>query len=145
MTPEQLARRRRAQSGTTLVELLVSVMIIGLALVLLVGAFSSGIVQSKLTTRNTAAETTIRYELEQVGAAEFDTTPNPFSECFATDSLGTHTVVAYGAPCPSGSTLRADVIEAQFIGGVQKWTVTVMAWPSQATVGSPVSTLKVDR
>ena len=147
MTVSHRARRHRAQAGTTLVELLVSVMIIGLVLVFLVGAFSSGLLESSLTRRNTAAEATIRFELEAVAAAAFDTTPSPYSDCFAIDSVATHALVSYRGSCAAGSSLRADVTEGSSPLGpnVQMWTITVRTWPQQGTVGSPVSTYKVNR
>ena len=147
MTDSHRARRHRAQAGTTLVELLVSVMIIGLVLVFLVGAFSSGLVESSLTRRNTAAEATMRFELEAVAAAAFDSTPSPYSECFAIDSAANRAVIAYQGSCAAGFSLRADVSEGSSPIGpnVQMWTITVRTWPQQVTVGSPVSTYKVNR
>ena len=80
------ARRQGGQAGTTLVELVVSVAIIGLALTLLVGAFSTGVIQSTLVKRNTAVDAALGYELERIAAATYTTTPGPYSECFAVDS-----------------------------------------------------------
>ena len=58
--------RHRGQAGTTLVELVVSVVIIGLALTLLVGAFSTGVIQSTLVKRNTAVESAMESELDSL-------------------------------------------------------------------------------
>jgi hypothetical protein len=126
------------------VELLVSVGIIGLVVVLLIGAFSSGLVQSSLTRRDTARNATIRYELEAVAAATFDATPNGYSECFTIDADVTPRQVAFMGPCLNGESLRADV-EVDPQTDVQQWTVTVRTWPQQAVVGKPVATYKVNR
>ena len=47
--------RRKAQAGATLVEVLVAVVIMGLALTLIVGTFSTGLLDSAISKRNTAA------------------------------------------------------------------------------------------
>ena len=64
--------RHRGQAGTTLVELVVSVVIIGLALTLLVGAFSTGVIQSTLVKRNTAVESAMESELERIAGYAWD-------------------------------------------------------------------------
>jgi type II secretory pathway pseudopilin PulG len=138
--------RHRAQAGTTLVELVVSVMIIGLVLVMLVGAFSTGLLNTTLEKRNTAVEAVVQYELEKVGAASFATAA--YSECFAVDtSAAPSPASGLQGSCPSGSNLRADVTRAAVQGqvGVQQWTVSVRTWPAGATVGTPVSVYKVNR
>jgi hypothetical protein len=127
------------------VELLVSVGIIGLVVVLLVGAFSSGLVQSSLTRRDAAANATIRYELEAVAAAGFQDTPNGYSECFTIDADVVPRPVAFMGSCRNGESLRADVSEFEPEANVQQWTVTVRTWPQQAAVGKPVATFKVNR
>jgi type II secretory pathway pseudopilin PulG len=138
-------RRRRAQAGTTLIELVVSTMIIGLVLLLLVGTFSTGLLDATLAKRNTAVEAAVQYELEKVGAAAFRTPPAQYSECFAVDTSAAPQAVAYQGACPSASNVRADVAEVDVQGGVQQWTVTVLTWPAKAPVGSPVSVYKVNR
>jgi len=138
-------RRHRAQAGTTLIELLVSTMIIGLVVVLLVGAFSTGLLDATLAKRNTAVEGVVEYELEKIGAAAFSTTAVPYSECFAVDSAATPTQVVSDGPCPAGTNLRADVTETPGPAGVQQWTVQVSAYPILGAVGSPVNVYKVNR
>jgi type II secretory pathway pseudopilin PulG len=139
------ARRHRAQAGTTLIELLVSTMIIGLVVTLLVGAFSTGVLDATLTKRNTAVQGAVEYELEKIGAASFSATPAPYSECFAVDSAAAPVEVAFNSTCPDGTDLRADVTETDGPSGVQQWAVQVTTYPSLASVGSPVSVYKVDR
>lgn len=141
--------RRRAQAGTTLVELLVSLMIVGLALVLIVGTFSTGLLDAALSKRNTSVQAVTQYELDRVIASQFNPSAQSYSECFATESATSPLIVAnYQDPCPSGTlyTLRADVT---WVPGPtstsQLWTITVRTWPDASQVGSPVSTYKVNR
>jgi type II secretory pathway pseudopilin PulG len=136
-----LKDRRKAQAGTTLIELLVSLMIVGLALVLIVGTFSTGLLNATLAKRNTAVEAVTQYEMEKIGASAFSSAVPAYSECFATESPTSP------GPC-SGSqyTLRADVTWAwnQSSTTVQVWTITISSVPSGAQVSSPVSILKVN-
>jgi type II secretory pathway pseudopilin PulG len=140
--------RRRSQAGTTLVEMLVSLTIIGLALVLVIGTFSTGLLDASLTKRNTAVEAALQYELEKVHSSTFSNSAAPYSECFATeDQRQPLTLAGYQDPCPDGPyTLRADVTWSAGSGsGQQVWTVAILAWPGGDPVGSPVSQLKVNR
>jgi type II secretory pathway pseudopilin PulG len=138
-------RRHRAQAGTTLIELLVSTMIIGLVLLLLVGAFSTGLLDATLTKRNTAVNAATEYELEKVGSATYASTPAGYSECFAVDTAAAPTQVGLGGVCPAGTNLRADVTESDAQPGVQLWSVQVDTYPSLAPVGAKVTVYKVDR
>jgi len=138
-------RRQGGQAGTTLVELVVSVAIIGLALTLLVGAFSTGVIQSTLVKRNTAVDAALGYELERIAAATYSSTPSPYSECFAVEGAVAPVVVAYQDSCPAGSDLRADVTESAGPSGVQQWTVQIEAYPSLGAVGTPISVYKIQR
>jgi type II secretory pathway pseudopilin PulG len=143
MSPRE--RRHKAQAGTTLIELVVSTMIIGLVLLLLVGSFSTALLDATLAKRNTAVEGAVQYELEKIGAATFSGQPAPYSECFAVDNPAAPQAIAFQGTCPSGSNLRADVAEVDVQAGVQQWTVTVNTWPAQGAVGAPVSVYKVNR
>ena len=141
--------RRRAQAGTTLVELLVSVTIVGLALVLIVGTFSTGLLDATVAKRNTAVEAVVQYELDQITASKFQPIPQAYSECFATESsIPPQPAVSYTGACPSGQpfTLRADVAWGTGLSPTsQLWTITVNTWPNPSPIGSPVSTYKVSR
>ena len=137
--------RSTGQAGTTLIELLVSTMIIGLAVVLLVGAFSTGVIDATLTKRNTAVTAATEYELEKIGAAAFQSTAVPYSECFAVDNPAPPAQVGLGGVCPAGMGLRADVTETDVQPGVQMWTVRLDAYPALAPIGTPVSVYKVNR
>ena len=139
-------RRRRAQAGTTLIELLVSLMIIGLVLVILVGAFSTGVLDATLAKRNTAVTAATEYELEKIGAAKYTTSSAPYSECFAVDTAVAPTPAVNGS-CPAGTNLRADVTETpvQAQAGVQQWAVQIVTYPALGTIGAAVSVYKVDR
>lgn len=140
--------RRRAQAGTTLVELLVSLMIVGLALVLVVGTFSTGLLDASIAKRNTAVQAVTQYELDRIGASQFDSSARWYSECFASESPTSPAVLpSYADPCTSTTfTLRADVSwTAGPTSTSQLWTITVKAWPDASTIGSPLSTYKVSR
>jgi type II secretory pathway pseudopilin PulG len=139
------AKRHRAQAGTTLIELLVSTVIIGTALVLLVGMFSTGAIDSRLAGRNTAAEATLAYELEKVGAMPYSANPTGYSECFVTDQATNPTLVAYKGVCPGSADLRADISPSQPQGGPQLWTIQINTWPGPAPIGTSVSIYKVNR
>ena len=140
-------RRRRAQAGTTLIELLVSVMIIGLVVVVLVGSFSTGLLDATLTKRDTAVTAAQELELEKIEASTYDSLPSPYSDCFATDTAVAPTRVVLGGACPAGSTVRADVTESDVpqTPGVQLWAIAVVAYPSLTTVGTSLSLYKVSR
>ena len=146
-----LKNRRRAQSGATLVELLVSLVIASLALALVVGTLSTGLIDSTIGKRNTAAQAVLQYEMEAITASAFDTVPKSYSDCFATESPTNPTPApaGYKTPCPSGPyTLRADV-SVQWLASapstVQVWTVNVTSWPTDAVIGSQISLYKIDR
>jgi type II secretory pathway pseudopilin PulG len=138
------SRRHRAQAGTTLIELLVSTMVIGIAMLLLVGAFSTGIIDATLTKRNTAVNAVIEYELEKIGAAAYSTSPTPYSECFAVDSSAAPVQVGFGGACPAGTNLRADVSPGEE-SDLQQWAVQVRTYPSLGAVGAVVSVYKGNR
>ena len=139
-------RRRRAQAGTTLVELVVSIGIISLALLLLVGAFSTGLLDATLVKRNTAADAAIEFELERIQGSTFSASPGPYSECFAVDTAAAPSLVGYQGACPSGTNLRLDVTENDVQAGVvQQWTVVVKTYPALATIGAALSVYKIDR
>jgi len=144
-----MARRSRrhvnGQAGTTLIELLVATAIIGLAVLLLVGAFSTALLDATLTKRNTAVTAATEYELEKIGAASFQSAASAYSECFAVDSASQPVQVGLGGACPAGMSLRADVTERDVQAGVQMWTVQLNVYPASSPVGTPVSIYKVDR
>jgi type II secretory pathway pseudopilin PulG len=138
-------RRHRAQAGTTLIELLVSTMIIGIVLVLLVGAFSTSLLDATLTKRNTAVSAAVEYELEKIGAASFSATPTPYSECFAVDNVAKPVSIAFKGACPSGTDLRVDVTETNVKTGLQRWAVQANTYPRIGSVGPAVSVYKANR
>ena len=145
MISSRALRRRRAQAGTTLIELLVSTMIIGLALLILVGSFSTGLLDATLSKRNTAVSAATEYELEKIGAATYGSSPSPYSECFSVDTAAVPSQVGFGDTCPPGTNLRADVTESDVQPGMQQWAVQILAYPALGSVGANVSVYKVDR
>lgn len=143
MTPDR-AKRHRAQAGTTLIELLVSTAIIGGALVILVGLFSTGAIDSRLAAQLTAAEAATSYEMEKVTAMQYNANPSGYSECFASNGTAP-TVVPYQGSCSAAAGLRADVSPTQPQDRPQLWTITINSWPAPARIGTPVSTNKGNR
>ena len=140
--------RRQAQSGATLVELLVSIAIMGLALSIVIGTFSTGLLNSARAKRNTAATAALKYELDQIGGSPYTSSPQSYSDCFATESASTApATLSLGGSCPGGVyTIRTDVqVAAGPNPNSQVWTITVISWPSGVQVGSNVQTIKVNR
>ncbi|TAN33891.1 type II secretion system protein [bacterium] len=140
--------RRHAQAGTTLIELLVSLTIIGLALVLVIGTFSTGLLDATLVKRNTAVDAVQQYEMDKISASPFNPSAPPYSECFATENTNApQPLASYQGSCPDSTfALRADVAWSQgSSASIQVWTVAVAAWPSQGQVGSSISVVKVNR
>ena len=141
--------RRKAQSGATLVELLVSVVIIGLALTLIIGTFSTGLLDATLAKRNTAAVAVTQYELENINGRAYNTAAQSYSDCFATEDAASPptTLPSFQGSCP-GSTfsLRADMtVTAGPSPNTQLWSVAVISWPAGAQVGKAVQLIKVNR
>jgi type II secretory pathway pseudopilin PulG len=139
--------RRQAQSGATLVELLVSVAIMGFALVLIVGTFSTGLIQATLAKRNTAATAVVQYELDQISGAQYGSLPRQYSDCFATDAAQSLPTQASGGICPDSTyTLRVDVTMLPGpTSTTQTWSVTVISLSNGAQVGTPVNIVKANR
>jgi type II secretory pathway pseudopilin PulG len=140
--------RRERQSGATLVEVLVATVIMGLALAIIVGTFSTGLLDSALAKQKTAASAVVQYELDQISSIPFSSSAQPYSDCFATEDATSqpYTTPAFQGACPSSSyTLRADVTVSSGPGSSQQWTVTIVQWPAGNKVGDAVSILKVNR
>jgi type II secretory pathway pseudopilin PulG len=140
--------RRRAQAGTTLIELLVSLTIVGFAIVLLVGTFSTALLDATLAKRNTAVQAVIQYELDEISGSAFSSSPQAYSECFATESsIPPLLLPNYQDPCPGGQySLRADVTWTDGpTSSSQQWTISVDSWPNPSPIPSPVSVYKVNR
>lgn len=136
------------QSGTTLVELLVAITIIGFALVIVIGVFSTGLLDATLARRNTAVEAITRYELEKIHAGPFDSTAQPWSECFASQNANQPVQLgSYQGACPDATySMRADVsCAAGCATPLQTWQIAVVAWPDGTAAGSPVSIVKINR
>ena len=141
--------RRQAQAGATLVELLVSLVVIGLALTLIVGTFSAGLLQSSIAKRNTARGAIVQYELDQISGGAYSASARSYSDCFATEDASSPpaTLGRFRGACP-GSTyvLRADVTVAPGPApNTQLWSIAVISWPSAAPVGGTVQIIKVHR
>ena len=123
--------RRRAQAGTTLVELLVAVTIAGLGLALVIGTLSTGLLDATLAKRNAAVQAVMQYETEQVAANAFSASASAFSECFATENPTSNPslTAAFQSACADNTySLRADVSWTWKTGSstVQDWTIAVV-------------------
>jgi len=98
--------RRQAQSGATLIELLVSVVIIGLVLSLIIGTFSTGLLDAALAKRNTAAVAVVQYELDSISGGAYTASPPPsYIDCFATEDVESPptTLPSGQVACPSSA------------------------------------------
>jgi len=140
--------RRRAQAGTTLIELLVSLMIVGIALVLIVGTFSTGLLDATLAKRNTAAQAIVQYEMDKIAASAFSTSALDYSDCFATDNPSSPAPASgYLGSCTGGGySIRADVEQpSPSSGSLQVWTVTTTSLSDGLRIGTPISIYKADR
>src|SRR5260370_14453181 len=139
-----LGDRRRAQSGPTLIEVLVALSIASLAVALVVGTISSGLLDAALAKRNTAAQAVLEYEMEQVSATTFSTSAAPYSDCFATEQPTNPITTSYQGSCQNGYTVRADVsCLPTCSSSPQTWTIAITAWPSGASAGKSIQLLKV--
>jgi type II secretory pathway pseudopilin PulG len=141
--------RRQAQSGATLVELLVSVVIMGMALTLIIGTFSTGLLDATLAKRDTAALAVVQYELDQISGRPYNSSAQAYSDCFATEATSAPTPAnSYRGTCPDSTyTLRADVSPQQPAPGpnVQMWSIAVVSWPNGAQVSGPIQIVKGNR
>jgi type II secretory pathway pseudopilin PulG len=141
--------RREAQAGATLIELLVSLVIIGLALVLIVGTFSTGLLQATLTKRNTAGVAILQYELDQITGGQYNSAASSYSDCFATEDATSPPVLAasFQGACPTSTyVLRADLTVAPGPSpNTQLWSISVTSWPTAVQVGTAVQLIKVSR
>jgi type II secretory pathway pseudopilin PulG len=136
--------RHRAQAGTTLVELLVSLTIASLALALVVGTLSTGLLDATLAKRNTAAQAILHYEMEQISASAFNPSATSYSNCFAIEKPLTPTPATGGylGSCASGYSLRSDVSWQPYSSGVQNWQVAISSWPAGTATGATVQLYK---
>jgi type II secretory pathway pseudopilin PulG len=140
------ADRHRRQAGTTLVELLVSLTIASLALALIVGTLSTGLLDATLAKRNTAAQTILQYEMEQISASPYNPLATPYSNCFAMERPASPTTATGGylGTCPAGYALRSDVsCQQPCSSAVQNWNIVVSALPSGTPTGASVQLYKV--
>ena len=147
----RITDRRRRQSGTTLVEVMVSLVIASLALALIVGTLSTGLLDSTIAKRNTAAQGVLEYEMDAVNASSFSGSAPSYSDCFATESPASPVPAGgFQSSCPGGPyTLRADVswqwLQTAPPGTVQVWTISIASWPANGPIGSTVQLYKINR
>ncbi|MFB7053487.1 prepilin-type N-terminal cleavage/methylation domain-containing protein [Streptomyces vinaceus] len=118
--PEGRSQRRRGEEGETLIEVLVAVVLMGVAFVTIFGGIGTAIISSARQQKVTGADSVVRSAAEKVISARYVScadgyeTPTPPAGYTVTveieywDGVG-----AFGRPCPPADT------------GVQKVTLTV--------------------
>ncbi|MFE5862816.1 prepilin-type N-terminal cleavage/methylation domain-containing protein [Streptomyces virginiae] len=118
--PARRPRRPRGEEGETLVEVLVAVVLIGVAFVAVLGGLGTAVISSVTQQKVTGADSVVRSAAEKiistpyVSCADGYATPTPPAGYTVTveieywDGVG-----AFGRPCPTTDT------------GVQKITLTV--------------------
>jgi hypothetical protein len=116
----------------------------GLALTIVIGTFSTGLLDSALAKRNTAAVAVVQYELDQIDGSPYTTSPQSYSDCFATENATNPLRLSnFQGACSSAYSLRADVTVGPAPGtNAQLWTITVISLPAVGNVGTPVQMIK---
>ncbi|MFJ8159443.1 prepilin-type N-terminal cleavage/methylation domain-containing protein [Streptomyces sp. NPDC096136] len=118
--PVRRPRRRRGEEGETLVEVLVAVVLIGVAFVAILGGMGTAIISSAKQQQVTGADAVIRSAAEKVVSAPYvscargyETPTPPTGYTVAVEIEYWDGVGAFGRSCPTADT------------GVQKVTLTV--------------------
>ncbi|MEU3838683.1 prepilin-type N-terminal cleavage/methylation domain-containing protein [Streptomyces sp. NPDC028635] len=114
------SRRRRGDEGETLVEVLVAVVLMGVAFVAVLGGLGTAIISSVAQQKMTSADSVIRSAAEKVVsdpyvscARSYETPAPPAGYTVTVEVEYWDGVGAFGRPCPTADT------------GVQKVTLTV--------------------
>ncbi|MFF0215337.1 type IV pilus modification PilV family protein [Streptomyces vinaceus] len=118
--PEGRSQRRRGEEGETLIEVLVAVVLMGVAFVTIFGGIGTAIISSARQQKVTGADSVVRSAAEKVISAPYVSCAGGYAipappagytvtvEVEYWDGVG-----AFGRPCPTADT------------GVQKVTLTV--------------------
>ncbi|WP_405486485.1 prepilin-type N-terminal cleavage/methylation domain-containing protein [Streptomyces sp. NBC_00096] len=118
--PARRPRRRRGEEGETLIEVLVAVVLMGVAFVAILGGMGTAIVSSVAQQKVTTADSVIRSAAEKVVS-------DPYVSC----------AIGYGTPTPpAGYTVTVEIEYWDGVGsfgrscpsadtGVQRVTLTV--------------------
>jgi hypothetical protein len=114
--------------------------IIGLALALMTGSFSSALLAARVARNTTTAEAIIQTEFDQVRAAPYNDADAAYSECFT--SQGGQVRIAYQGACTDADLYRVDVSPSPYQPNVQRWTVLVQTWPQPRPIVPSVDVLK---
>jgi type II secretory pathway pseudopilin PulG len=116
--------QRRDEAGVTLVEVLVTVIVLGVALLIFVGGIGTSVFASDQHRKEATTETVLRTYAEAVKAAAYDGT------------CGTSLSSATGGTAPTGFVKATPVVKA--------WNGTVfVACPTADTKGLQLVTLGV--
>lgn len=97
-------RPAKAEAGLTMIELLVTVAIIGIAFVVIVGGLSTAILGSDLQRRQASADTVLR----DLADAIRDDDVAPYQDCASTYSIPPGTI-------PIGFTAAVPTVEAYWV------------------------------
>ncbi|MFB6537767.1 type II secretion system protein [Streptomyces noursei] len=118
--PARRPRRRRGEEGETLIEVLVAVVLMGVAFVIILGGIGTAIISSVTQQKVTSADSVIRSAAEKVVsdpyvscASSYETPAPPAGYTVTVKIEYWDGVGAFGQPCPTADT------------GVQKVTLTV--------------------
>ncbi|GAA2663722.1 type II secretion system protein [Streptomyces lunalinharesii] len=113
-------RRRRGEEGETLIEVLVAVVLIGVAFVTIIGGIGTALISSVTQQKVTSADSVIRSAAEKVVsdpyvscASSYETPTPPAGYTVAVTIEYWDGVGAFGRSCPTADT------------GVQRVTLTV--------------------
>ncbi|MFF3171547.1 type II secretion system protein [Streptomyces sp. NPDC057900] len=118
--PRRRPRLRRGEEGETLIEVLVAVVLMGVAFVAILGGIGTAIISSVTQQKVTGADSVIRSAAEKVVSApyvscasDYETPAPPDGYTVTVEIEYWDGVAAFGRPCPAADT------------GVQKVTLTV--------------------
>lgn len=120
LRPNRRPRRRRGEEGETLIEVLVAVVLMGVAFAAILGGMGTAIISSVTQQKVTSADSVIRSAAEKVVsvpyvscASSYETPTPPAGYTVTVEVEYWDGVGAFGQACPTADT------------GVQKVTLTV--------------------
>ncbi|MHB8571835.1 MAG: PulJ/GspJ family protein [Candidatus Dormibacteria bacterium] len=146
-----MTRDRRRERGMTLIEVLVSSVILSIALIYIVAAFSSATIGAAVAKRGTGFAMVTSAEKTRILGAAYSASATPYAACYATDEPGASPVpsplvVATPTACGASYEFRADVVPTpQGSPGVYQWTIKVSVLPQPNVVNSPVVVYQGDQ
>lgn len=132
--------RLRAEEGVTLIELLVTIAILGTAFVTLVGGMTTAVIASDIHRKEATAGAAVRSYAEDVKAATYVScatassyAPAAVSYSAPTSFTASVTGVAYWVPSPSDPNTGSFATTCSTDRGVQRLTLQVVSADQRAT------------